>query len=134
MRAESCVIVSSTWPAKNIRAVSMIANRSAKNTGATSANSSAADARRLRRNCRSSLRIEPVEEAGACMGSSGLERQIILSKGLAETRWESVSYDTDSMDGRFNVSLTMLAGPARDQRRRSYQNASRPADHRRSPD
>ena len=43
MRAESWVTVSSTWPAKNTIAVSMIANSSAKNTGATSANSTAAE-------------------------------------------------------------------------------------------
>ena len=53
MRAESCVTVSSTWPAKNTMAVSMIANSSAKNTGATSANSTAAEPRRLRRKRRS---------------------------------------------------------------------------------
>ena len=48
VRAESCVTVSSTWLAKNIIAISMIANSSPKNSGATSANSTAATPRRLR--------------------------------------------------------------------------------------
>ncbi len=64
MRAESCVTVSSTWPAKNTIAVSMIANSSAKNTGATSANSTAAEPRRLRRNRRNAVLNEPGAAAG----------------------------------------------------------------------
>ena len=57
-------MVSSTWPAKKMMAVSMIANSSAKNTGATRANSTAADPRRLRRNRRNALVTENVAAAG----------------------------------------------------------------------
>src|SRR5665647_2859134 len=64
MRAEFWVMVSRTWPAKNTMAVSMIANNSAKNTGATSANSTAAEPRRLRRNRRNIFRNEAFEAAG----------------------------------------------------------------------
>src|SRR6266436_7978141 len=62
MRAESCVTVSSTWLAKNTSAVSRIANSSAKNFGATSANSTAAEPRRLRRNRRSAFPMEAMGE------------------------------------------------------------------------
>ena len=51
-RDVSWVTVSSTWLAKNTIAISMIANRTAKNIGATSANSTAAEPLRLRRNRR----------------------------------------------------------------------------------
>src|ERR1700719_2830257 len=64
MRAESWVMVSSTWLAKNINPVSMIANSSAKNTGATRANSTAAEPRRLRRNRYKMVLTEAVETAG----------------------------------------------------------------------
>src|ERR1700757_3066356 len=64
MRAESWVMVSSTWLAKNINPVSMIANSSAKNTGATRANSTAADPRRLRRNLRKAFLTVAGEAAG----------------------------------------------------------------------
>src|SRR5882672_7676475 len=70
MRAESCVTVSSTWPAKKTMAVSMIANSSAKNTGATKANSTAAEPRRLRRNLRNALLTEACEAAGDGIGES----------------------------------------------------------------
>ena len=52
MRAASCVTVSSTWLAKNINATSMMANSRPKKIGATSANSTAAEPRRLRLNRR----------------------------------------------------------------------------------
>ena len=71
-RAESCVTVSSTWLAKNTIAVSMIANSSAKNTGATSANSTAAEPRRLRRNRRKAF----LKEAGEAAGD-GIEQSLI---------------------------------------------------------
>jgi len=45
-------------------AVSMIANNSAKNTGATRGNCNAAEPRRLRRNRRSKIRNEAAEAAG----------------------------------------------------------------------
>jgi hypothetical protein len=51
-RAESCALISRIWPAKNTSAVSMMANSSRKNIGATIANSTAADPRRLRLNRR----------------------------------------------------------------------------------
>src|ERR1700738_4370839 len=70
MRAESCVTVSSTWPAKKTIAVSMIANSSAKNTGATKANSTAAEPGRLRRNRRKALLTEAVEAADDGIGQS----------------------------------------------------------------
>ena len=57
-------MVSSTWLAKNISAVSMIANNSAKKIGATSANSTAAEPRRLPRNRRSAVRSMNLEGAG----------------------------------------------------------------------
>ena len=60
-RAESCVAVSSTWLAKNTSASSMVANRRAMKIGATSANSTTAEPRRLRRNRR---RILPAGAAG----------------------------------------------------------------------
>src|SRR5258708_2899403 len=63
MRADSCVMVSSTCPAKNKIAVSRIANSSAKNTGATRANSTTVAPRRLRRNRRNALRSEAREAA-----------------------------------------------------------------------
>src|SRR5579863_773802 len=63
-RADSCVTVSRTWLAKNIRPVSMIANSSAKKTGATSANSTAADPLRLRRNRRNIFAVEAVRATG----------------------------------------------------------------------
>ncbi len=69
MRAEFCVIVSSTWLAKNMSAVSRMANSSAKNTGATSANSTAAEPRRLRPNRRSTFRRELVGAAGGDIGN-----------------------------------------------------------------
>src|SRR3954463_1056363 len=64
VRAEFCPMVSSTWFAKNMIAVSIIANSSAKNTGATSANSTAAEPRRVRRNRRNVFCNEAVEVAG----------------------------------------------------------------------
>jgi hypothetical protein len=51
------------WLAKNTIDVSMIANSRAMNTGATSANSTAAEPRRLRRNRRNLFRNEAVEAA-----------------------------------------------------------------------
>ena len=62
--------VSSTWPAKNTIAVSRIANSSAKNTGATSANSMAAEPRRLRRNRRNAVLNELGAAAGDDIGQS----------------------------------------------------------------
>src|SRR5476649_2817970 len=56
--------VSRIWLAKNTSAVSMIANSSAKNTGATSANSTAAEPLRLRRNRRNAFLTAAVEPAG----------------------------------------------------------------------
>src|SRR4051812_3994070 len=134
MRAESCVIGSSTWPAKNNRAVSMIANRSAKKTGATSANSSAADARRLRRKRRSSLRIEPVEETEACMGSSGLERHIILSERSSGNSLGKrfLRYGQNGCPHQRLANHADRSGATSG--RRSRQHASRPADHWPSPD
>ena len=70
MRAEFCVIVSSTWLAKNISAVSMMANNSAKNIGATRANCTTAEPRRLRRNRPSNERSETVEAADDDIGQS----------------------------------------------------------------
>src|ERR1700745_1185236 len=55
-RAESWVMVSSTWLARNISAVSTIANKRAKNAGATRANCTTASPFRLRRNLRNRLR------------------------------------------------------------------------------
>ena len=75
MRAEFWVMVSSTWPAKNTIAVSMIANNRAKNTGATRANSTAAEPRRLRRNRRKML-----SEA------SSLKRRATASRNPQERR------------------------------------------------
>jgi hypothetical protein len=63
------VIVSSTWLAKNISAVSMIANSSAKNSGATSANSTTAEPRPLRRKRRNKVRNEAVGAAGGDIGN-----------------------------------------------------------------
>src|SRR5690242_20911633 len=63
-RAIAWLTVSRYWPAKNIIATSMIANNSAKNSGATIANCTAAEPRLLRRNRRSSVPREAAEAAG----------------------------------------------------------------------
>ena len=68
MRAEFWVMVSRTWLAKNTMAVSMIANSNAKNTGATSANSTAAEPPRLRRNRRRTFPAGAVEATGDGIG------------------------------------------------------------------
>src|SRR5277367_6854388 len=57
VKADSC------WLAKNMTPVSMIVNSNAKNTGATSANSTAAEPRPLRRNRRQTCLAEAVEAA-----------------------------------------------------------------------
>src|SRR6185312_15353862 len=75
IRADSCVTVSSTWPARNMIPVSMIANRSAKNTGATRANSIAAEPLRSRRNRRS--RREKEGTAG-----DGIEQSLAIALGM----------------------------------------------------
>src|SRR5476649_388803 len=67
-RAEFWVIVSRTWLAKNTMAVSMIANSNAKNTGATRANSTAAEPPRLRRNRRRIFPAEAFEATGDGIG------------------------------------------------------------------
>src|ERR1700760_2196051 len=94
MRAEFCVMVSNTWLAKNIIAVSMIANRSAKKIGATIANSNAADARRLRRKRLSNVRND-AGGVGDDIGSSNFRATINSSErnsrnSLAKcfSRWE----------------------------------------------
>ena len=79
-RAEVCVTVSSTWPAKNTIAVSMIANSRAKNTGATSANSTASEPRRLRRNRRNRFRTEALEAAGDGIEESPGRQQLTARK------------------------------------------------------
>jgi hypothetical protein len=68
MRADVSVMVSSAWVAKNIKAVSIIANSSAKNIGATRANSTTAEPRRLRRNRRKTLLLVAVEVTGDDIG------------------------------------------------------------------
>src|SRR5689334_24350037 len=63
-RAIVWLTVSRYWPAKNIIATSMIANSIPKNSGATIANCTAAEPRRLRKNRRSSLPREAAEATG----------------------------------------------------------------------
>ena len=75
-------MVSSTWPARNTIAVSMMANSSAKNTGATSANSIAAEPRRLRRNPRNAVRNEPVAAA-----DDDIEQSLIRDGNLLPARF-----------------------------------------------
>jgi hypothetical protein len=77
-------MVSSSWLAKNTMPVSMIANNSAKNTGATNANSTAADPRRLRRNRRNVFRTEAVEARGDGIEKSQLAG-MICPQELAES-------------------------------------------------
>src|SRR4051812_3325469 len=107
MRAESWVTVSRTWPAKNTMAVSMIANSSAKNTGATSANSTAAEPRRLRRKRRSAFRAAAVEPAGDDIDQSLGEKQ--LAQALPETDCRSVSRNRCRMHRAVKRALTILA-------------------------
>src|SRR5262245_41886908 len=80
-RDVSCVTVSRIWLAKNTSASSMIANRTPKNIGATSANSTAAAPLRLRRNRRRMLVLGGVE--GGINETS--EREGDCRKKLLET-------------------------------------------------
>src|SRR6186713_467230 len=64
IRAVSCVAFSRSWPAKNNIAPSRIANSTQKNNGATSAKSTAAEPRRLRRNRSSAFLVTTVATAG----------------------------------------------------------------------
>ena len=64
MRAESCVAVSSVWPAKKISATSMRANNRQKNSGATNANWTAALPRSLRRKRRTRWAAIRMERMG----------------------------------------------------------------------
>src|SRR3954470_5942700 len=102
MRAESWVTVSSTWPAKNTIAVSMMANSSAKKTGATSANSTAAEPRRLRRKRRSAVLVATSEGIAHSSGATG------LPSALAETDCRIVSPDRSRMHRSVNLGLTFL--------------------------
>src|ERR1044071_9474367 len=103
-RAESCVTVSRTWPAKNTIAVSMIANSRAKNIGATIANSTAAEPRRLRRKRRSALRVAASEDAGEGIGDPSGGKW--LPPALAETDCRSVSANPDRMVRWVKLALT----------------------------
>src|ERR1700694_1413099 len=85
MRAEFWGMVSSTWPAKNMMAVSIIANSSAKNSGAPRANSTAADPRRLRRNRRNTFRTEALEAAG-----DGIEKSLRRQQSSARKNYLKV--------------------------------------------
>ena len=84
-RAESWVTVSSTWLAKNMVAVSMIANSNAKNTGATNANSIAADPRRLRRKQRNALLMGTLDATGDDIEETPGRQQHSAGAGLPET-------------------------------------------------
>src|SRR3954468_16965233 len=106
MRAESWVTVSSTWLAKNTMAVSMIANSNAKNTGATSANSTAAEPRRLRRKRRNAFARAAVQPAGDDIDQSSGEKQ--LAQALPETDCRSVSRNRCRMHRAVNQSLTIF--------------------------
>src|SRR5882724_3071059 len=103
VRAESCVAVSSIWLAKNTIASSMIANRRPKKTGATSANSTAAEPRWLRRNRR---RIFPAGAAGEDIKATS-RRGRNSSRGLPETDCRSVSSDADGTTRSVRQTLTM---------------------------
>lgn len=70
-------MVSSTWLAKNMIAVSMMANNNAKKTGATSANSTAADPRRLPRNRRRAVLSVNLEGTGDGIASNSPAAAII---------------------------------------------------------
>jgi hypothetical protein len=87
-------------------AVSMIANSSAKNTGATSANSTAAEPRRLRRKRRNAFRNVAVEPAGDDIDQSSGGKQ--LAKALPETDCRSVSRNRCRMHRAVNRRLTIF--------------------------
>src|SRR3954451_6671155 len=97
-------------------AVSMIANSNAKNTGATSANSTAAEPRRLRRKRRNAFARAAVQPAGDDIDQSSGEKQ--LAQALPETDCRSVSRNRCRMHRAVNRSLTFfrnaISGNGRD--------------------
>src|SRR3954454_3494242 len=84
----------------------MIANSSAKNTGATSANSTAAEPRRERRKRRSASLTVAVEPIGDDIDRSSGEKQ--LAQALAETDCRSVSRNRCRMHRAVNRALTIF--------------------------
>src|SRR4051812_37307537 len=92
-------------------AVSMIANSSAKNTGATSANSTAAEPRRLRRKRRNAFPRAAVEPAGDDIDQSLGEKQ--LAQALPETDCRSVSPNRCRMHRAVNRALTIFGAEFR---------------------
>src|ERR1700722_12336039 len=87
--------------------VSMIANNSAKNTGATSANSTAADPPRLRRNRRKMLLVETVEIAGDSI-SENPGRQKKPPLVLGEIHCRKLAPDQNKLSVRIDRSLTSV--------------------------
>src|SRR5262245_26230762 len=113
-------MVSSTWVAKNINAASMMANKSAKNIGATSANCTTASPFRLYRKRRIKLANEAVE---AGVGDMGNPRTIISAKDLAETDCGNLARGLARMGPAVNEAFTSVR--ARPRRRAAHSKAER---------
>src|SRR6185436_14846217 len=97
---------SSSWPAKNTSAASIIANSIAKNNGATSANSTAVDPRRLRRNRRNTFLTETVAAAGDDI-ENPQTAAIVRLQELPESDCGSVSSNRSRAARPANRTLTL---------------------------